>query len=184
MCLDNRGFGARLCVVDDLRALIDGLPAVAADVALNLRRVLWEASTLSERQRWGVALAAAYAARSPRLSAAVKAQLHDPALIEDAQVAAVLMAQNNVYFRFRHQVGKPSYQSQHSRLAMSRRGQVANKADFELFALVVSALHGCESCLRHHEQAALALGLREEQVNDGMRIAAAMHAGAVALELA
>lgn len=183
MWLDNRPSRGRLSLVDDLRALIEALPAVAGDIALNLQRVLWEASTLSEPQRWGVALASAYAARCPRLSAAVKA--HAPAdVVEDAQVAAVLMAQNNVYFRFRHQVGKASYQQHHSRLVMSRRARVANKHDYELFALAVSALHGCESCVRHHEQAALELGLREEQVNDAMRIAAIIHATAVALEVA
>jgi alkyl hydroperoxide reductase subunit D len=160
------------------------LPAAAADIARNLARVLIEASTLSERQRWGVALASAYASRSAALSQQVELQIADSSSIEDARIAAVLMAQNNVYFRFRHMVAKPSYQQHHSRLAMSKRNEVTNKADYELFALAVSAIHGCESCIRHHEQAALELGLGEPQVNDAIRIAAVIHAAAVALELA
>jgi lipoyl-dependent peroxiredoxin subunit D len=159
------------------------LPATAADISRNLERVLSDASSLNARQRWGVALASAYASRSPKLSAALVAEIADPALIEDAQVAAVLMAQNNVFFRFRHLLAKPSYRAHHSRLAMSRRSEVANRADYELFALAVSAIHACESCIRHHEQAALELGLREEQANDAVRIASVVHAAAVALEL-
>jgi alkyl hydroperoxide reductase subunit D len=159
------------------------LPRSAADVARNLERVLSDASSLSARQRWGVALASSYAARSPALSAAIKAEIQDDALVEDARVAAVLMAQNNVFFRFRHMVAKPSYQGHHSRLAMSKRAEVASKPDYELFALAVSAIHGCESCIRHHEQVALELGLREEQVNDAVRVASVVHAAAVALEI-
>jgi alkyl hydroperoxide reductase subunit D len=159
------------------------LPPSAADVARNLERVLSDASSLSTRQRWGAALASAYASRSPVLSAAVRAEIEDPALVEDARVAAILMAQNNVFFRFRHMVAKPSYQGHHSRLSMSQRSSVANKTDYELFALAVSAIHGCESCIRHHEQAALELGLGEEHVNDAVRIAAVMHAAALALEI-
>ena len=34
--------------------------------------------------------------------------------------AAVLMAMNNVYYRFRHMVGKPSYQTKPARLRMNR----------------------------------------------------------------
>ncbi|HEY6881134.1 MAG TPA: carboxymuconolactone decarboxylase family protein [Polyangiales bacterium] len=177
MLLDNRDFAGTLWVMEL------SLPAAAADIALNLRRVLDEPSTLSARQAMGVALASAYAARSRELSALIAARIEDAALIEDARIAAVLMAQNNVYFRFRHLVAKPSYQALHSRLAMSKRSQVANKPDYELFALAVSALHGCESCVRHHEQAALALGLSEPQVNDAIRIASVIHAAAVALEL-
>ncbi len=159
------------------------LPDTAADIARNLERVLDDTSSLNARQRLGVALASAYASRSPGLSAAVKAQIADPALIADAQVAALLMAQNNVFFRFRHMLAKPSYQSHHSRLSMSKRNQVTNKADYELFALAVSAIHGCESCIRHHEQAALEQGLREEQANDAVRIASVIHAAALALEI-
>lgn len=159
------------------------LPESAADVARNLERVLAEDSTLNARQRWGVALASAYASRSPALNRALQAEIADAALIEDARVAAILMAQNNVFFRFRHMLAKPSYQGHHSRLAMSKRNTVSNKVDYELFALAVSAIHGCESCIRHHEQEALQLGLREEQVNDAVRIASVIYAAAVALEV-
>ena len=106
-------------------------------------------------------------------------------MVEDALAAAALMAMNNVYYRFRHLVGKPSYAQKPARLRMNRMAQPAtNKADFELFCLAVSAINGCETCIRAHEQVVLEGGLTEEQVHDAVRIAATVHAAAVALEIA
>jgi alkyl hydroperoxide reductase subunit D len=58
-----------------------------------------------------------------------------------------------------------------------------NKPDFELFCLSVSAINGCEMCIRSHEAVVIEGGLSEDQVHDAVRIAAVVHAAAVALEL-
>jgi alkyl hydroperoxide reductase subunit D len=58
-----------------------------------------------------------------------------------------------------------------------------NKADFELFCLAVSAVNGCEMCVRSHEEVVLTAGLSTDQVHDAVRIAATMHGVAVALEM-
>jgi len=58
-----------------------------------------------------------------------------------------------------------------------------NKADFELFCLAVSAINGCEACIRSHEAVVLQGGLSEEQVHDAIRIAAVVNAASVAIEL-
>jgi len=58
-----------------------------------------------------------------------------------------------------------------------------NKADFELFCLAVSAVNGCEMCVRSHEEVVLTVGLSTDQVHDAVRIAATMHGVAVALEM-
>ena len=57
-----------------------------------------------------------------------------------------------------------------------------NKATFELICLAVSAINGCESCVRSHEHAVIEGGLTEDHVNDAVRIAATMRAAAVALQ--
>jgi AhpD family alkylhydroperoxidase len=54
----------------------------------------------------------------------------------------------------------------------------------ELYALAASAVGGCESCVRSHERVVLEGGLTEEQVHDAVRIAATIHAAAIALEVA
>jgi alkyl hydroperoxide reductase subunit D len=90
---------------------------------------------------------------------------------------------NNVYYRFRHQVGKPGYSQKPARLRMQRIAQpLTNKLDFELFCLAVSAINGCEACVKAHEQAVVDGGLGEEHVHDAVRIAGVVHAAAVALE--
>src|SRR5262245_56406643 len=94
------------------------------------------------------------------------------------------MAMTNVYYRFRHLVGKPSYSEKPARLRMNRLVKPAsNRVDFELFSLAVSAINGCEACIRAHENAVLDGGMTEEQVHDAIRIAATIQATAVALEL-
>jgi alkyl hydroperoxide reductase subunit D len=172
--------------MSSLETLRNALPASAKDIKLNLQSVL-QAESLSAAQRWGVAVASAIAARNPQLRAAVLEQAQrevDAGVLEDAAAAAALMAMNNVYYRFRHMVGKPSYADRPARLRMNRLVNPAtNKLDFELFSLAVSAINGCETCVRAHEEVVTKGGLSEDQVNDAVRIASVIHAAAVALEI-
>jgi alkyl hydroperoxide reductase subunit D len=142
---------------------------------------------LTEAQRWGVAVASAIAARNPRLREAVLAdagRAAPPEVVEDAKAAAAIMAMNNVYYRFRHMIGKPIYSEKPAGLRMNRLVQPAtNKVDFELFSLAVSAINGCEVCIRAHEKAVTDGGLTPDHVNDAVRIAATIQAVAVALEM-
>jgi lipoyl-dependent peroxiredoxin subunit D len=134
-----------------------------------------------------VAVASAIAARNPRLHDAVLAapgRAAPPEVGDDAVAAAAIMAMNNVYYRFRHMVGKPIYSEKPAGLRMNRLVQPAtNKVDFELFSLAVSLINGCEMCIRAHEKAVTDGGLTPDHVNDAVRIAATMQAAAVALEM-
>jgi len=169
-----------------LERLRESLPAVANDVKLNLQTVM-SGSVLTPAQAWGVAVATAAASRNAVLRDAVvaDARVHaGDAVVEDGLAAATLMAMNNVYYRFRHLVGKESYSAMPARLRMNRLAKVAtNKADFELFSLAVSAINNCEMCVRSHEKAVLHHGLTEDAIHDAVRIAANIHAAAVAVEL-
>ena len=171
--------------MDALEQLRSKIPDAARDIRLNLQSVL-RGGSLSDTQRWGVAAAAAVAARHPRLRETVIAAAGaaaGPAVVEDAKAAAALMAMNNVYYRFRHMVGKPIYGEKTAGLRMNRLAQPAtNRTDFELMALAVSALNGCEMCVRAHEKTVTDGGLTPEHVNDAVRIAATIYAAAVALE--
>jgi lipoyl-dependent peroxiredoxin subunit D len=171
--------------VDALEQLRAAIPDAAKDIRLNLQAVL-RGGSLSEPQRWGVAAAAAVAARHPRLREAVLAAASTAAgaaVVEDARAGASLMAMNNVYYRFRHMVGKPIYGEKPAGLRMNRLMQPAtNRVDFELMSLAVSAINGCETCVRAHEKTVTDGGLTADQVNDAVRIAATIYAAAVALE--
>ena len=95
-----------------LETLRGAIPEVAKDLRLNLGAVL-QPGNLTLEQVWGVAVATAIASRNPQLRQAV---LEDalvtvsPQVVDDAKAAAALMAMNNVYYRFRHMVGKAEYQ--------------------------------------------------------------------------
>lgn len=172
--------------MDNVKNLIASIPEAAKDLKLNLQSVLSDGS-LSEKQRFGVALACGYAARNEALKEALLADaatLLDEAWIDDAKAAVALMSMNNVYYRFRHMIGKPSYSAMPAKLRMNRLvNPKTSKLDFELMCLAVSAINGCEMCVRSHEHSLLELGASENQVHDAVRTAAAVFAAAVSLEL-
>ncbi|MBL9077443.1 MAG: carboxymuconolactone decarboxylase family protein [Planctomycetes bacterium] len=173
--------------MEALQRLAAGLPETAKDIRLNLTSVLQQ-SELSPAQRFGTALAVAWACRQPALAAAIVAAAGEQmpaATAADAQAAAALMAMNNVYYRFRHMVAKPEYEQLPPRLRMQRLAAPAgNKVDFELFALAVSAVNGCATCVQAHERVVTAAGLTAAQVHDAVRIAAVVHATATTLAAA
>ena len=168
-----------------IETIRDALPEAARDIKLNIQSVLSE-SSLSPAQVWGVAVASAATARNRRLLDAIITDalaVTDAAVVDDALAAAAVMAMNNVYYRFRHMAAKPSYAQKPARLRMNRLAKPAtSKADLELFSLAASAINGCEICVQAHEKAVLDAGLSEDHVHDAVRIAATIHAAAVALE--
>jgi alkyl hydroperoxide reductase subunit D len=170
--------------IDKLR---ERMPDAARDIKLNLAAVLQSGGVLSDAQRWGVAVAAAAASRNAELQAAVTADARLVAsgnVIDDGLAAAALMAKNNVFYRFRHLVGKPAYGDKPAKLRMNRLARPAtNKLDFELFSLAVSAINGCETCVQAHEKVVTEGGLSEDHVHEAVRVAAVVQAAAVALEL-
>jgi alkyl hydroperoxide reductase subunit D len=170
-----------------LEALRERIPEPAKDIKLNLQSVL-QPGSLTPAQRWGVAIAAAIATRSPELRRAFIADARlevEEAVVDDAFAAAALMAMNNIYYRFRHLVEKPSYGDKRAGLRMNRLVKPAtNKLDFELVCLAVSAINGCGACIQAHEKIVTEGGVSEDQVNDAVRIAAVVQAAAVALDSA
>ena len=68
-----------------------------------------------------------------------------------------------------------------TRLRMNRLANVkTDKVTFELMSLAVSAINGCEVCIRSHEEAVIKGGLTEEHVHDAVRVAATVVAAATA----
>src|SRR5688500_1142995 len=167
--------------------LAEAFPDVAKDIRVNLQNVLTP-GVLNADQLWGTAIACAHAARNEALRQAIEADAKAAGIgdgvIADARAAAVIMAMNNVFYRFKHVIAKEDYEKRPARLRMQRLAQVAsNKADFELFCLAVSAINNCHSCMAAHEAGVLKHGLTEDHVLDSVRIAATIHAAAVAASL-
>ena len=171
--------------LDELR---DSLPEYARDIRLNLGSVLTPqgAPGLSAPQIAAVALAAAISARNERLTGAVErwaAGQLDEAALGGARAAAVIMGMNNVYYRFLHLVDDEEYARLPARLRMNVIGNPGiDRTDFELLSLAVSAVNGCGTCVASHERKVREGGLSREAVQSAVRIAAVVHAAAVALE--
>ena len=172
--------------MENLNLLREQFPEAARDIKINIGNVL-QPGALNAAQTWGVGLATAYASRNEKLTKALiadaKAAGIDDAVLEDAKAAAILMGMNNIYYRFRHLIGKEDYSQKPARLRMMRLSQVTtNKVDFELFCLAVSAVNNCETCIKSHEAVVIEGGLNTDQVHDAVRIGAVIAAAAVALE--
>ncbi len=167
--------------------LLTALPDYAKDLKLNLQSVLGETS-LTPAQQWGTALACAAASRHPELRRVLESETRSrvgDAVVEDALAAAALLGMNNVFYRFRHMVGREDYERIPARLRMNRLVRPSTtRLDFELFSLAVSAINGCEACVKAHEKTVVEGGLTEAQVVDAIRVAATIHGVAVALEAA
>lgn len=172
--------------MSEIEKIRERLPEAARDIRLNLQTV-FQTTSLTPAQLWGTAVAAAIASRNAELARAVLADAAgavEASVLEDARAAAVLMGMNNVYYRFRHIVGKESYSTKPARLRMNWIAKpFSSKADFELFCLAVSAINGCEMCVRAHEQVVTEGGISEDQVHDAVRVAATISAAAVGLEV-
>src|SRR5690606_3004869 len=131
-------------------------------------------------------VACAVAARNPELQAAIfeeaREQLSEEAF-DAARGAAVVMGMNNVYYRFLHMTDDDEYAKMPAQLRMNIIGRPGvDKVNFELWCLAVSAMNGCGACVKSHEKVVRDGGLSKDGVQSSVRIAAVIHALAVALE--
>ncbi|MCB2111960.1 MAG: carboxymuconolactone decarboxylase family protein [Parvularculaceae bacterium] len=168
-----------------LDTLRDAIPDFAKDIRLNLGTLASE-SLLTDQQKYGTFLAAAYGARNPRVISDIAQWTEDklsPEAVNAAKAAAAIMAMNNVYYRATHLMSSDEYQKMPARLRMNViAAPGVEKADFELWALAVSAINGCGMCLDSHEKVVRKAGLSADQVQAALRIASAVSAAAAVLD--
>lgn len=160
------------------------LPDSAKDIRINLNTLFGTepASGLTTVQTWATALACAYASKSTAVTAAIIAdtiEILSDADITAAQIAATMMAMNNVYYRAMHLMEDPVLKSLPVGLRMQSIGNPGvNKAEFELYCLAVSAINGCGACLVSHSKQVLHAGLTHQAIQSALRIASVITAAA------
>ncbi|TAN03545.1 MAG: alkyl hydroperoxide reductase [Rhodanobacteraceae bacterium] len=171
-----------------LEHIKSSLPDYAKDLRLNLESVLGEggAPGLSQKQIALVALASAIAARHLPLTEAIAqfaARHASAAELDGARTAAALMGMTNIYYRFLHLVENDEYGTLRAGLRMNAMANPGcDKLDFDLASVAVSAINGCGSCVASHERALRKHGVSAQAVQSAARIAAVVHAVAVAQE--
>jgi alkyl hydroperoxide reductase subunit D len=145
------------------------------DLKMNVKSVL-ATESISPKESYLLALAIATNHNNTLLMDAFtqKAKAHEAtdAEMAEAQACASLLSANNVLYRFRHFTGKEFYSNAPARLRMNiMMNPILSKEFFELVSLAVSAVNGCEMCVKSHEQSVLSHGGTEQRIWDSIRIA-------------
>ena len=157
------------------------IPDWAKDIRLNLDGAIAR-SSLKPEDAVGVALAAAYAARSPTLIAAFKTGLSD-ADVTGVLTAAALMGMNNTYYPYVEMSGDAQLKTLPAQLRMNAyatHGGI-DQARFELFALAASIIGKCHFCVSSHYDNLKKAGYTSEQLRDVGRIASVVSAASLVL---
>jgi lipoyl-dependent peroxiredoxin subunit D len=169
--------------MDHLESVKSRLPDYAKDIRLNLDAVIAR-SSLAPQHAAGAALAAAFAAKSPDLVAALRGS---PSLqlahAHAALTAAALMGMNNVWYPFVEMAGDAELETLRPELRMNAyasHGGV-DRVSFELYALAASIVGKCHFCIASHYKLLQESGLTVQQLRDVGRIAAVVNAAAQVL---
>jgi alkyl hydroperoxide reductase subunit D len=167
--------------MDFITPIVQQIPDTAKDIRLNLDAVL-SRSSLAPEDALGVALAAAFAARSPQLLQALTSGT-PPAEAQAALTAAALMGMNNAWYPFVEMTGDEELKTMRPELRMNAyasHGGVS-KAKFEAYALAASIIGKCHFCVKSHYELLKKEGWTTQQLRDVGRIAAVVNATAQVL---
>jgi lipoyl-dependent peroxiredoxin subunit D len=164
-----------------LSLIKDQIPDYAKDIRLNIDGVIAR-SSLSGPDALGVALAAAFAAKSKPLIDILKA--NTPAAEANAAlVAAALMGMNNVWYPFVEMANDDELKTQRAELRMNAYATTGGveKKKFEAYALAASIVGKCHFCVSSHYATLRKEGLTTQQLRDIGRIAAVVNAAALVI---
>jgi len=167
--------------MDFLNSIKERMPEYAKDIRLNLDGVIAR-SSLAPEDALGVALAAAFAAKSPELIAAFKAAV-PPAEGHAALTAAALMGMNNVWYPFVEMADDADLKTARAELRMNAYATSGgvSKVKFEAYALAASIVGKCHFCVKSHHDLLKKEGWTTQQLRDIGRIAAVVNAAAQVL---
>jgi alkyl hydroperoxide reductase subunit D len=163
--------------LSSIKALV---PDYAKDIRLNLDGTIAR-SSLEGHDAVGVALAAAFAAKSTVIVEAIRnAGVLSPEETNGALTAAALMGMNNVWYPYVEMTESADLKSQPAQLRMNAyatHGGV-DKRRFEMYALAASIIGKCHFCVKSHFHTLVAEGMSSTQLRDVGRIAAVINATA------
>ncbi len=169
--------------MDFLNAIKERIPDYAKDIRLNLDGVIAR-SSLAPEDALGVALAAAFAAKSQVLVEAFKANMPE-AEANAALVAASLMGMNNAWYPFVEMAADDELKSMRAELRMNAYATSGGveKKKFEAYALAASIVGKCHFCVKSHYDLLKKEGLSTQQLRDIGRIAAVVNAASQVLAI-
>jgi alkyl hydroperoxide reductase subunit D len=163
-----------------LNSIKELIPDYAKDIRLNIDGTIAR-SSLEGSDAVGVALAAAFAAKSRKIVDIICASgALSEAEKNAALTASALMAMNNVWYPYVEMSEDADLKSQPAQLRMNayaNNGGV-DKRRFEMYALSASIIGKCQFCIKSHFDLLRKEGMSAQQLRDIGRIAAVVNAAA------
>ncbi len=147
---------------------------IARDLRLNLKRVM-EESALTPQESALALLACSVSTENLALAGHAREKLAGlgvaPEHVQEAAESAAIMGMLNTYYRFRYMVGKDDdYRTAGLRMTALAK-PVLGKETFEMLALAVSVINGCQNCVKSHEQVLRDSGVSADKIHDLARLA-------------
>lgn len=160
---------------ETLDLLEEGKSRYLADLKINFKNS-FESEFLSKKEIGLLGVALAVNANNAVLREFFRANASNEGAsaeeIAEAVACSSLLSANNVFYRFRHFLNKEKYNEIPARIKMNIMARpVGGKEFFELISLAVSAVNGCEMCVKSHEASLIELGSKEERVFEAIRLA-------------
>jgi alkyl hydroperoxide reductase subunit D len=173
--LDLKGYEGLTTV----ETLINTNARYIKDLKINVSNVLNNAQALSKKETILLAYAVAVNERNNLLKEAfvIKAEAAGITQEELAEVISLtsLMNVNNIYYRFRHFANKEFYNNQPAGIKMSiMAAPILGREIFELISLTVSAINGCELCVKSHESKLINEGTSETKILEAVKLGAVL----------
>jgi alkyl hydroperoxide reductase subunit D len=166
--------------MDFLASIKELIPDYAKDIRLNFDGTIAR-SSLAGNDAVGVALAAAFAAKSRKIIDIISAS---GGLSEEEKhavlTASALMGMNTVWYPYVEMTEDADLKSQPAQLRMNAyatNGGV-DKRRFEMYALSASIIGKCQFCIKSHFDLLKKEGMTSQQLRDVGRIAAVVNAAA------
>jgi lipoyl-dependent peroxiredoxin subunit D len=161
-----------------LNSIKEMIPDYAKDIRLNIDGTIAR-SSLEGNDAVGVALAAAFAAKSrPIIDAILASGVLSEQESNAALTASALMGMNNVWYPYVEMAGDEDLKSQPAQLRMNAYATNGglDKRRFEMFALSASIIGKCHFCVKSHFELLQKEGMSSTQLRDVGRIAAVVNA--------
>jgi alkyl hydroperoxide reductase subunit D len=161
-----------------LTSIKEMIPDFAKDIRLNIDGTIAR-SSLAGSDAVGVALAAAFAAKSRPLVDALQAGgVLSAEEVNAAMTAAALMGMNNVWYPYVEMTGDADLKGSPAQLRMNAYASFGgvDKRRFEMYALAASIIGKCHFCIKSHFDLLKQEGMTTQQLRDVGRIAAVINA--------
>jgi lipoyl-dependent peroxiredoxin subunit D len=141
------------------------------DLRVNVANAL-AYENLSKKEAVLIALATAINEKSSFtevFKSLAKEQGTTPEEIAEVYACVSLLSTNNVFYKFRHFTENDFYKNTPAGIKMTIMARpILGKEFFELLSLAISALNGCEMCVKAHEHSVKELGCSEARVYDAI----------------